>query len=149
MKINDTKYIYKVWDTAGQEKFAHMAKSYYQRAHGIIIACSLDNKNSFNNLTYWINSIKENSGTDSIKIILVANKADLLESREVDAELLKSTADELGTEVFETSAQSGRNIEKMFEKMFKTVYETMKDSLMKKGVDINKPQGERKKKDCC
>jgi small GTP-binding protein len=150
MKINDTSYIFKVWDTAGQEKFAHMAKSYYQRAHGIIVTCSLDNKNSFLNLTSWINSIKDNSNGENIQILLVGNKADLENLREVDTQLLKSKAEELGTEFFETSARTGANIDTMFERMFKKVYEVMKETLGKKGIDINKPKEERNgKKKCC
>lgn len=116
--LNKT-YLVKIWDTAGQEKYAVMAKSYYQRAHGIIVCCALDNRNSFMNLRNWLNSINENSKQENIKIILIGNKADLVESRQVKEWELSEKADEKKLKHFETSAKDGQNIQEAFDYIIK------------------------------
>ena len=87
MEIENKKYQIKIWDTAGQEKFAVMAKNYYKRAHGMIIACAINNRSTFDNLRIWLNSVKEKAESE-IQIILIANKCDLEEEREVKKKLI-------------------------------------------------------------
>lgn len=147
--IDNKKLLIKIWDTAGQEKFAVMAKSYYQRAHGIILTCALNNKGSFYNLRNWLNSIKENTAEESIQIIIIANKYDLAEEREVSKEEIEAKAKEINTEYFETSAKENINIDEAFntiiEKVFKNVY------IKKKGFDLNSSGGHSSDsgKKCC
>jgi Ras-related protein Rab-1A len=124
--IDDKKFQIKIWDTAGQEKFAVMAKSYYQRAHGIILTCAINNRNSFYNLRNWLNSLKDNTDGEKIQIIIIANKSDLIEEREVSTEEIAGKAKELGVEYYETSAKDNSNIELAFntvvDKVVKTIY---------------------------
>jgi small GTP-binding protein len=124
--IDDKKFQIKIWDTAGQEKFAVMAKSYYQRAHGIVLTCALNNRNSFYNLRNWLNSIKDNTNEEKIQLIIIANKSDLVDEREVSTDEITKKARELDVEYFETSAKDNSNIETAFntiiEKVVKTVY---------------------------
>ena len=98
--IEGKNYLIKIWDTAGQEKFAVMARSYYQRAHGMIVACAIDNRSSFENMKTWLNSVKENAET-GVQIILIANKCDL-DMREVSKQEITAKAESLGIEFFET-----------------------------------------------
>jgi small GTP-binding protein len=144
--IENKKYLIKIWDTAGQEKFAVMAKSYYQRAHGLVLACAINNKNSFNNLKNWLNSIKENTVAESIQLIIIANKCDLNDEREVSTEEIAKKAKELNVEYFETSAKENINIDEAFntivDKVFKNVYNKPK------GFDLNKGSSGGKK-GCC
>ena len=119
--IEDKKFLIKIWDTAGQEKYAVMAKNYYQRAHGIILTCALDKRSSFFNLKNWLNSLKENT-TQDIPVIIIANKKDLEDSREVSEEELKEKADELFVEYYETSAKDNIMIDDAFEKIIEKVF---------------------------
>jgi small GTP-binding protein len=123
-----------VWDTAGQEKFAVMAKSYYKRAHGMIIACAINNRSSFENLRTWLNSVKENAESE-IQIILLANKCDLEEEREVKKEEIKSKADDLGIEFFETSAKTNTGIDEAFDKVIQKVFKVIYSK--PKGIELN------------
>ena len=125
----------KVWDTAGQEKFAVMAKSYYKRAHGMIIACAINNRGTFENLRTWLNSVRENAEAE-IQIILIANKCDLEEEREIKKEEIKSKADELGIEFFETSARTNYNVDEAFDKIIQKVYKSVYDNPSDKPVGI-------------
>ena len=103
-----------------------MAKSYYQRAHGIIVACALNNRNTFYNLKNWLNSIKENTDENSIQLIILANKCDLKDEREVETSEISDKARELGIEYFETSAKENIGIDdainKIVEKVFNAIY---------------------------
>ncbi len=150
--INNKKLLIKIWDTAGQEKFAVMAKSYYQRAHGIILACALDNKNSFYNLKNWLNSIKDNTREDSIQLIIIANKCDLVNERELDREEVEKKAKELNIEYFETSAKENINLDDAFNTVIDKVYKGVYNR--PKGFDLNtkeEDQAESGKKQlkCC
>jgi small GTP-binding protein len=145
--IDDKKFQIKIWDTAGQEKFAVMAKSYYQRAHGIILACSINNRNTFYNLKNWLNSIKDNANMGEIKIIIIANKSDLVEEREVSTDEIAKKAKELDVEYFETSAKDNSNIENAFntiiDKVVKTVYKKSRTFSLGSG------KADGKGKRCC
>ena len=146
--IDDKKYLIKIWDTAGQEKFAVMSKSYYQRAHAIIITCAINNRNSYFNLKNWLNSIKDNTMADSIQMIIIANKCDLGHDREVSTEELKEKADELNIEYFETSAKENIKIDEAFDTVVKKVFNNIYKR--QKGFDLNKNNGEFSgKKGCC
>ncbi len=107
-----------------------MAKSYYQRAHGIVITCALNNKGSFYNLKNWLSSIKDNTQADSIQFIIIANKCDLIEDREVNSEEIESKAKEINAEYFETSAKENINVDEAFntiiDKVYKNVYNPQK-----------------------
>lgn len=126
-----------------------MAKSYYQRAHGIILACAINNRNSFYNLKNWLNSIKENTQADTIKLIILANKCDLEEEREVKTEEVESRAKDLNVEFYETSAKENINIDIAFnsiiDQVFKNVYNKPKGFNL--GDEGENEGGEKKR--CC
>ena len=77
----------KLWDTAGQEKYKSLTKSFFRGAEGVILVYDITNLESFTDLKLWINSIKENLGEEkeSIPSIIVGNKIDLGE-REISLE---------------------------------------------------------------
>lgn len=83
-----------------------------------------------------MNSIKENAAENSVQLIIIANKADLENEREVSSEEIAKKAQELNVEYFETSAKNNTNIDEAFDtiidKVFKNVYHRPK------GFDINK-----------
>ena len=74
-----------LWDTAGQERFRTIAKSYYKGAHGIILMYDVTNRKTYDNIKKWLNQIRDETG-NRISIILVANKIDCEELRQVTKE---------------------------------------------------------------
>ncbi len=119
--LNEKKILIKIWDTAGQEKYAVMAKNYYQRAHGIILTFSLNERNSFINLKNWLSAIKD-STSEEIPLIIIGNKKDLIDQREITIEEIKDKANELNIEYFETSAKENLYIDEAFEKIIEKVF---------------------------
>lgn len=65
-----------IWDTAGQERFKNITQTYYKGAAGIILAYSVTDEHSFDNIEKWMHQITDNTGPD-VKKILVGNKNDL------------------------------------------------------------------------
>jgi len=125
VKEENKDFLFKVWDTAGQEKFRVMSRSYYQKAHGMILACAINNRESFYNIRTWLNNIEESVGVDQIQLVIISNKCDLNEEREVSYEEIKKKADELGIEFFETSAKLGQGVDEAFDCIFKKVYKSV------------------------
>ena len=103
-----------VWDTAGQEKYKGIVKSFYNKANGIILTFDICNKDSFERLDYWVQELKENAYLEDLYIVLVGNKKDK-EGRTVTYEEAKKYSDEnqFGG-YFEVSAKSGEGINELF-----------------------------------
>ncbi len=83
IKIDNNEIKLQIWDTAGQERFRCLPQKYYKHADGIILMYDITNKESFNNVSKWINDINSNSGRKAV-IYLVGNKIDLIEERKVE-----------------------------------------------------------------
>jgi small GTP-binding protein len=143
--IDDKKIQVKIWDTAGQEKFAAIAKSYYQRAHGIIVTCAINNRKSFNNLRTWVNSIKDTVNEENIQMIIIANKCDLEDEREVLKSEISDKANQLNIEYFETSAKDNTNIDDAFDTIINKVY----NKVYNKTVGISLSKSDKKHTGCC
>ena len=62
-----TKAQLKLIDTAGEEKYKSLAKTYYKNTEGVLFVFSFDDKKSFDNLTNWIDEFKENNGNENIR----------------------------------------------------------------------------------
>jgi len=81
----------------------------------------ITNLKSFNNIRNWINEIKTFSGDDDISVILVGNKCDLDEDRQVSTEEANNLANELGVICTETSAKNTQNVGQAFEDMAREI----------------------------
>jgi Ras-related protein Rab-1A len=101
------------WDTAGQERFRTITSSYYRGAHGIIIVYDITDRESFDNVKQWLNEI-DKYACENVNKLLVGNKSDLDNKRQVDFEEGKAFADQHGIPFLETSAKSSTNVEKSF-----------------------------------
>lgn len=77
-----------IWDTAGQERFRAITNAYYRGAVGAIIAFDLTKSKSFENVQKWLGQLKDNA-EPRITVMLVGNKSDLAEMREVRQELIE------------------------------------------------------------
>ena len=86
ISLNEFKIRMQIWDTAGQEKFNSLVKSYYQNTEVGIFLYSIDKEDSFDNVQTWYTNFKENSTQNSFNV-LIGNKKDLEdEKREVSFE---------------------------------------------------------------
>ena len=102
-----------IWDTAGQERFRTITTSYYKGAHAIVIVYDISDLNSFEHVKSWMNDI-DKFAKEGVFKILVGNKSDLVDKRQVSKEKGKQLADSYGIPFLETSAKNNENIEKLF-----------------------------------
>jgi len=100
-----------VWDTAGQERFRTISSGYYRGAHGIIIVFDVTNKQSFENISNWMQDIDKYSL--NIAKVLVGNKADL-KDRQIQFVTAQKFAQSVNMEYFETSAKENVNVLSVF-----------------------------------
>ncbi|KAG3295195.1 RAB43, member RAS oncogene family [Ictidomys tridecemlineatus] len=103
-----------IWDTAGQERFRTITQSYYRSANGAILAYDITKRSSFLSVPHWIEDVRKYAGANIVQL-LIGNKADLAELREVplaEAQSLARHYDILCA--IETSAKDSRNVEEAF-----------------------------------
>ena len=158
--IGDNTYRIQIWDTAGQENFRSITRSYYKNTACAIIVYEISNKKSFENISSWIEECK-NTAPKSILMVLVGNKCDL-DNREVTEEEGREFAEKNGMIFFETSAKTGKNVEELFKQSVKVIDQKIKENYydlendscgIKKGnEEINvvlETNLEKDKKGCC
>ena len=122
-----------IWDTAGQERFRTLTTAYYRSAHGIILVYDVNEKDSFLHLRDWLDEVKRYA-CGGVNKLLVGNKCDLVDKRQVDYELAKSYAENLKISFIETSAKDCTNVEQVFH----TMAEELKEKL---GSPLTSPDG--------
>ncbi len=122
LRRDDGKIIkLQLWDTAGQERFRTITTAYYRNADGIILVYSSADRNSFENVSHWMSEIQRYS--HGCVQLLVANKSDLVSSRQVDPSQATEAAESLGIPYIETSAKDALNVEAAFYKMVDQITE--------------------------
>jgi len=149
IKIEEKLFKITVWDTCGQEKFKFLPKSYYKNADGIFLFFDVTSKDSFDNVSNWINDVKENAAKrisdNDIEIFLIGNKIDL-PGREISKEQAELQANSLGMKYFEISCKINMNIPEVVHSM---IIECYKKYVKKEnGFQINKKKKD-KKGSCC
>ncbi|XP_014897622.1 ras and EF-hand domain-containing protein isoform X3 [Poecilia latipinna] len=102
-----------IWDTAGQERFRSIAKSFFRKAHGVLLLYDVTSEKSFLNVREWIDQIQE-SVDEKIPFCVVGNKVDLREQLPEGSCVCSSHGEKLaqayGAMFCETSAKEGANI---------------------------------------
>ena len=127
IEIENIKYKLIFYDTAGQEKFKSVAPNLIKKAHGIIIMYDITNKSSFDSIPDIIKNIKEEKGND-FPMILIGNKIDLEQDREIKKEQGKDLASKNGIEFFEISNKEGINIQEAGFAIVNKILEKRKDN---------------------
>ena len=118
--IKDELYRVQIWDTAGQENFRSITRAYYKNSVCALVVYDIAKRESFNNVSSWIEDYR-NQSPKTIYMILVGNKSDLEEGRQVTFEEGQELADKFGINFYETSAKTGKNVEEIFENSAKEI----------------------------
>ncbi|XP_044150246.1 ras-related protein Rab-10-like [Bufo gargarizans] len=131
--IDETPLKLQIWDTAGQERFHTLSVSYFRGAHGFVLVYDITNSVSFENTSLWMKDIKMKAGED-VEVVLLGNKCDREDEREVSKERGEKLAWEYGIPFFETSAKENINIEKAFQMLLETIYAKRSSVLVTQNV---------------
>ena len=135
--IDKKKYHIEIWDTAGQEKYRSLTKIFIKDSKIVIFVYDITTKASFEEIDYCVNSVKEILGETPF-YALVGNKKDLFTKEEVDEDLGRSKAEQIGAKFKLTSAKTERNQINDFMK------ELLEDYIKKNGgkVKSDEPKGQ-------
>ncbi|KAF3852245.1 hypothetical protein F7725_005600 [Dissostichus mawsoni] len=108
---NDKRVKLQIWDTAGQERYRTITTAYYRGAMGFLLMYDITSQESF------------------CAVVLVGNKLDLEEDRQVPTEDAHRLASELGFQFFEASAKDNINVKQVFDKLVDVICEKMSESV--------------------
>lgn len=111
--LADQRILLEIWDTAGQERYRSLVKFFYKNAKGALIVFDLCDRRTFQNVDFWLRSLRVNSDRDVVVFVL-GNKCDKPENRQVSNEEISGFCEANELEYFETSAKEGTLIEEVF-----------------------------------
>jgi len=133
IKTNDKLIKIQIWDTAGQERYKSITSAYYKGAKGAFVVYDITRRDTFMNVDKWIGELKS-TGNEDVFILLIGNKSDLEQERQVSTEEVTKKAEQLKIAFCETSALEGKNIEYAFQ----TVVEEVSKKSDNTGSDVKK-----------
>lgn len=116
-----------IWDTAGQESFRSITRSYYRGASGALLVYDISRRDTFSHLSRWLEEAQQNAGANMV-IMLIGNKSDL-DRREVSFEEGEKFARDHGLIFSETSAKTASNVEDAFVQTASKIYQNIKDNV--------------------
>ena len=159
IQIKDKTIRIQIWDTAGQESFRSITRSYYKNSTCAFIVYDITFKKTFDNVILWLNECRDMC-YKNILICLIGNKIDLEDKRQVTYEEGKKFAEDNNLLFFETSAKNGNNINTIFLESANNLIDKIEKGEIKlennTGVKIGNSENdedyliyEKNKKRCC
>ena len=153
-----------LFDTAGQERYRAITKSYFRDSQGIVLIYSIVDEESFKHIEAWLDSIKDSLSDwkrSGYIVMLLGNKLDIAEENKEQRMILKEEAEKICSEqgIYwggECSAKTfdQNKFKEIFEKFMKQIYLKLGNDV--KNVNNNKSQISRKiqvykksQKGCC
>ncbi len=134
----------KIWDTAGQEQYRTITKSFYRGAHAVIMVYDITSQSSFKSMKRWMEDVDEYAGP-GVEVVVIGNKCDLVQKRAVGQELGQRFCDEFKVRLFETSAKTGKNVDAAFSYLVSKVLPKIPDAR----EDAVQLAAEQKQGGCC
>ncbi|XP_034035598.1 ras-related protein ralB-B-like [Thalassophryne amazonica] len=133
-----------ILDTAGQEDYAAIRDNYFRSGEGFLLVFSITEHESFTATSEFREQILRVKEEDVIPLLLVGNKSDLEERRQVSGDEAAARASEWGVPYVETSAKTRANVDKVFFDLMREV----RKKKMSESKDKNGPSGKKKKRRC-
>jgi len=122
LKVDDKEVILQIWDTAGQERYQSLGVTFFRGSDACILVYDISDKRSFDALQSWVDQFLQGVGANNQNakdsgfiFVVLGNKCDLSEKRQVSSEQAKEFCTTHGFHFFETSAKSGFQVQEAFE----------------------------------
>ncbi|ULU05680.1 hypothetical protein L5515_014083 [Caenorhabditis briggsae] len=155
VQVDDCKAELHIWDTAGQEKYHALGPIYYRGSNGVLLVFDITEQRSFKKVKNWVLEIKTCLGKTA-EILIVGNKIDLDDERQVSRQEAESYAESEGALYMETSAQENRGISEAFTALTEKMIQhsrtaTAEAPLSNRSIRLidEEPLEESRRKKCC
>jgi len=160
IQINGKTIKIQIWDTAGQEAFQAITRTYYKGAIGALLVYDITRRDTFTHVTKWLDDVRTNS-SKNVTVILIGNKKDLEDKRQVSYEEGEAFAKENGLMFLETSAKTAYNVVESFnlsaQCILNNIDRTGVDPTINSNINLNKGMeganqgvnGPNKQNACC
>ena len=136
-------------DTAGQEKFRAISVNYLKGTDGVILVFDITNKETFDLLETWLNELRDTNKSDVSKI-LIGNKSDLAEKRQVTSEDANKLAENIKCKYYEASAKTGENINEALDEIARISFINFSNSEERiDSIVLSREEEKNKRKKCC
>ena len=139
--INGKSVKIQIWDTAGQEAFQAITRTYYKGAIGALLVYDITRRETFTHATKWLDDVRTNS-SKNVTVILIGNKKDLEDKRQVSYEEGEAFAKENGLMFLETSAKTAYNVVEAFnlsaQCILNNIERTGIDPTISSNINLNK-----------
>ncbi|XP_037371242.1 EF-hand calcium-binding domain-containing protein 4B [Talpa occidentalis] len=142
--VDNSQVALQLWDTAGQERYRCITQQFFRKADGVIVMYDLTAKQSFLSVRQWLSSVEEAVG-DHLPVLLLGNKIDNENEREVPRGLGEQLAKENNLIFYECSAYSGHNTKESLLHLARILKE-QEDTVKEDTIQVGRPA---KKKSCC
>ncbi|CAI0459400.1 unnamed protein product [Linum tenue] len=129
INIDNKQIKLQIWDTAGQESFRSITRSYYRGAAGALLVYDITRRETFNHLASWLEDARQHANSN-MTIMLIGNKCDLAHRRAVSAEEGEQFARENGLVFMEASAKTAQNVEEAFINTAGKIYKKIEDGVL-------------------
>ena len=114
----------KIFDTSGQERFKALTRNYYQGSDGIIMVFDIKRRETFEDITYWMEEVTKTCDKNKIGLVLVGNKNDgNMDERKISKEEGIKVSDIYDFKYIETSALINDNIKECFDLLLNSIFE--------------------------
>jgi small GTP-binding protein len=141
IQINGKTIKIQIWDTAGQEAFQAITRTYYKGAIGALLVYDITRRDTFTHVTKWLDDVRTNS-SKNVTVILIGNKKDLEDKRQVSYEEGEAFAKENGLMFLETSAKTAYNVVESFnlsaQCILNNIDRTGVDPTINSNINLNK-----------
>ncbi|EDW45770.1 ras-related protein RIC1 [Drosophila sechellia] len=121
VEVTGRMVMLQIWDTAGDERFKSLLPSYYRGATGILLVYDITSSKSFRSIDGWLEEIHRMC-PESVNVLLVGNKCDDLDNRQVRLEQGFNYANLRAIGFHEVSAKSGANVNDVFNTLSVGIY---------------------------
>ncbi|KAL5756143.1 hypothetical protein ACOSQ2_020889 [Xanthoceras sorbifolium] len=146
LSLTEATVKFDIWDTAGQERYHSLAPMYYRGAAAAVVVYDITSMETFNRAKKWVQELQR-QGNQNLVMALVANKSDLVSSREVQTEEGEHYAQENGMFYTETSAKTAQNINELFYEIAKRLAKVR--PAKSSGIKLNHQTQNVGKRFCC
>uniref|UniRef100_H0XZU9 RAB44, member RAS oncogene family n=1 Tax=Otolemur garnettii TaxID=30611 RepID=H0XZU9_OTOGA len=144
--VDNKCFALQLWDTAGQERYHSITRQLLRKADGIVLMYDVTSQESFAHVRYWLDCLQD-TGLDGVVILLLGNKTDCEEERQVPTEAGQQLAQELGVSFGECSAALGHNILEPIVNLARSL--KMQEDRLKGSLVEVAPKKPHKKAACC